>query len=80
MKNNHCDCTKNNVHIPTQNVHGNVLHKHNNNELFINTVNRTLIFDGTLTTDEWLMETSYSTWITWTSLVAAHSKYEMNAS
>jgi len=52
MKNNHCDCTKNNAHKPTQNVHGSVLNKYNNNESFTNVVNFALIFDGTLTIDE----------------------------
>jgi len=52
MKNNHCDCTKNNAHKPTQNVRGSVLNKHNNNDPFTNVVYCAPIFDGTLTTDE----------------------------
>ena len=79
MKNNHCDCTKNNAHRPTQNVHGSVLNKHNNNEPFTNAVYCAPIFDGTLMTLEWLKDTSYSTWVTWTALVAAYNKYEMKA-
>ena len=52
MKNNHCDCTKNNAHKPTQNVHGSVLNKHNCDEPFTDVVYCALIFDGTSATDE----------------------------